>query len=151
MSLVSYGVLLLVLALALFASESFVPSYGALSLGGIVALGAGVWLLAEGGVSRDVWVVAAAVGGVLFAFALVAAWKAGQAQRRPAAVGLEHLIGLSGQAREPLSISTAGWVMVDGALWQAVSDAPIAAGARVRVVATLPEMALVVEPSREAL
>lgn len=142
-TLVAYGILLISLALALFAAESFVPSYGVLSLAGVTALGAGVWLLAEAGVDRGVWTAAAAIGAGLFVFALLAAWKAGLAHRLPASVGIEHLVGMNGEVRAALEPT--GWVMVDGALWRATANTPVAAGERIRVIAVEPEMTLLVE------
>jgi membrane-bound serine protease (ClpP class) len=59
--------------------------------------------------------------------------KVWEARRAPAFVGVESLVGATGEAREELAPE--GLVFVAGALWKAVATSgPIHAGSPVRVV-----------------
>ena len=83
--------------------------------------------------------LAAASAVVLFgigAFAL-------RARRRPAASGVEAMLGGTAEALE--DIEREGWVRAFGERWQARSAAPLKRGARVRIVA-VEGLTLVVEP-----
>ena len=132
------GVLLLLLALALFAAETQVPSAGVLGGAGIVALIAGVLLLYDtDSEAVRVSVPAAIAAGVLLGgFTLFAASK-GLAARRPRAWGGRgELEGKTGVVRAELD--PVGQVFVHGALWRARSADPgtsVARGERVRIEA----------------
>jgi membrane-bound serine protease (ClpP class) len=56
------------------------------------------------------------------------------AYRRPPVTGKEGLVGFAGQARDPLTPDTTGYVFVRGELWRARSRSPIPAGAPIRVL-----------------
>ncbi|HEV1998304.1 MAG TPA: NfeD family protein, partial [Candidatus Dormibacteraeota bacterium] len=70
--------------------------------------------------------------------------RAMAARRRPNTVGVSTLLGAEGEAREDVGPG-GGLVMVDGALWQAHSLAPIHRGSRVHVTA-VSGLQLTVEP-----
>lgn len=129
------GVVLLVLAVALIAAETQVPSGGILGAGGVAALVAGLLLLYDTdspaiGVSIPAVVAAGVLFGGLTAFAAV---KAAQARKRPVRGGGDALVGRRGTARTALDPD--GRVMVDGAVWRAVADEdrPVARGTAVEV------------------
>jgi membrane-bound serine protease (ClpP class) len=54
--------------------------------------------------------------------------------RRPPVTGIEGLIGTAGQARDPLTPDTTGYVLVRGELWRARSRSPVPPGAPIRVL-----------------
>ena len=56
------------------------------------------------------------------------------AQRRPAVTGQEGLVGIAGEARDPLTPDTTGYVLVRGELWRARSRSPVQPGAKIRVL-----------------
>ena len=56
-----------------------------------------------------------------------------EARRRAQTTGASVLLGLVGEVREPLD-QEGGQVLVNGELWRARSDLPLAAGERARVV-----------------
>jgi membrane-bound serine protease (ClpP class) len=129
------GLLLIVLAVALFILEVKVHSYGMLSIGGIVAMIIGSMMLIDSPVPelrpslRLIIPVAAGISLVcIFLVALVV-----KAQARRALTGREGMIGETGTARTDLAPT--GKVFVHGELWEAESDGPIREGERVRVVA----------------
>jgi membrane-bound serine protease (ClpP class) len=128
------GVLLILLAVALFAAEVKVPSYGLLTVGGLVAMILGAMMLVNSPLPElqvDVWKLAPVIlAFALFVIALVRLVV--QAQRRRAKTGAEGLVGLSGEALS--EVSPEGWVLVQGERWRARADERIAAGERIEVV-----------------
>ncbi|MDP8968392.1 MAG: nodulation protein NfeD, partial [Actinomycetota bacterium] len=129
------GIVLLVLAIGLFAAETQVSSFGVLGIAGIAALVAGGLLLydTDSEVFRISVPIAAATGVALGSFTLFAASKALALRRRPAHGGPADLIGAHGTVR--VALDPVGQVYVDGALWRARADEPVARGERVRVQA----------------
>ena len=129
------GVALLLLGLALLVGEAFVPSFGVLGVGGLVAL----WLGAD--VLGDVdapgfalaWPLLAGVAVAGLAATLLVARLALSSRRRRVVTGRRGLIG------KPATVDDwaggRGHVFCDGERWTAVSDDAHAAGAAARVVA----------------
>lgn len=122
------GVLLILLAIALFAAEVKVASYGLLTIGGLVAMILGAMMLVDSSLPElrvDVWKLAPAI--LLFAgFVLALVRLVVQAQRRRSATGAEGLVGARGRAAT--AVDPDGWVLVQGERWQARSGEAIAAG-----------------------
>lgn len=140
------GLLLIGLAIVLFILETQVPSFGILTLGGVVALIMGsIMLLDKAGplfaISLAVIVPAALLTGAFFFFVVS---KGLLAQRARPATGSEGLVGEEGDARSDLSPH--GKVFLHGEIWAAVSSANVVRGARVRVV-RVQGMTLHVEPA----
>lgn len=139
------GVLLVVLALVMFVLEIKVPSYGMLTVGGLVALVIGSLMLVEGPIPELrvplAFVLPMAVG--ITAICAFVVRFAVRAHRARVATGVEGLIGEVGTVREDLGPE--GKVFVHGELWNAVArGGEIGRGTRVRVVA-VDEMMLTVE------
>jgi len=128
------GLLLILLALALFIAEIKVTSHGLLTMGGLVSMVLGSLMLINTDapflrISLSIIIPAALLTAAFFTFLLTLALKA---QRRVAVSGAEGLINLIGVAQGP--IQPTGKVFVHGELWDARSSEPIEAGERVRVV-----------------
>ncbi len=139
------GALLILLGVALMATEAFVPSFGAFGIGGIVAFVAGSLMLIDADVPGlqislafivPLAAVSAAVLGGVGAFAL-------RSRRRPVVSGVEAMAG--GRAVALEDFAREGWVQAFGERWKARSAAPLAKGARARIVA-VDGLTLVVEP-----
>jgi membrane-bound serine protease (ClpP class) len=144
------GLLLILLALALFILEAKVTSHGVLGIGGAVAMLLGAMMLIKsplttGGVSFSVAL------GVTLPFALIIiflmrlvlksrSWKQ--------TTGKEQLIGSEGEATQAIGAadSPKGMVRVHGELWRAAAGQLISAGTRVRVV-RVDGLTLYVEPA----
>jgi membrane-bound serine protease (ClpP class) len=128
------GVLLVLLAIGLFAAEVKVHSYGLLTIGGLVAMILGAMMLVDSPVPElrvDVWRLAPVI--VVFATFVIALVRLViQAQRRRATTGAEGLVGLRGRAETALDPE--GWVKVQGELWRASAGERIGAGERISVV-----------------
>jgi membrane-bound serine protease (ClpP class) len=140
------GILLIILGLGLLLLEIKVPSFGVLGIGGIVALVAGAVLLTNEvpGVSvsyRTILPVAVATGGLVLLLGRLAL----RAQRQRPVTGAEGLIGERGHALGDIAPGAVGQVNVHGEIWRATSEQPLAAGARIRVVA-LDGLTMIVAP-----
>jgi membrane-bound serine protease (ClpP class) len=132
---VSYGGLaLLLVGLALLLAESFVPSFGLLGIGGIVALVLGSLFLfdeAQTGlaVAREL-IFGVALGTGLFIAVLMVLVI--QVHRRKPRLGREGLVGTQGVVTSPLN--PRGHVRVNGEIWTAIGQEPLALGAPIEVI-----------------
>jgi membrane-bound serine protease (ClpP class) len=140
------GVALILLGMAFLVAEAFVPSFGALGIGGAVALVFGSLILidpdAAGGYVMPVsFVVTLALTSAALVFATV--FLALKARRRPVVTGHEDMIGASGEVLE--GFEGQGWARVHGENWRVMSAAPLQRGQKVRVV-SIDGLTLRVEP-----
>lgn len=129
------GVLLIVLALALFILEAKVSSHGVLLLGGIVSMLLGAMFLIRspltpGGVSFGVALASTLPFAVLTVFLMRLVLKS---RKWKTATGKEELLGSEGIVTSAFSANGEGMVRVHGELWRATSGESLPEGARVRV------------------
>ncbi|MBI3298286.1 MAG: nodulation protein NfeD [Elusimicrobia bacterium] len=127
------GLLLLLLGLVLLVLELQIPSYGLLSIGGLTILALGSFFLFDTDqayLRLSLGVLGGLVATTGAFFTLVVA-KLLKTRRLPPAVGVETLVGLVGEAREPLD--PRGLVFVAGELWTAEASSPVGKGGRVKV------------------
>jgi len=129
------GFALILLGIAFFAAEAFVPSHGALSAGGIAAFAFGALLLVDTdipGFGVSPWMVA---GITLVSAVLVIAivGMAAKAKRRPLVSGAATLLGATGEVIE--FESGHGWAHVGGERWRVASDQPLVPHQRIKVAA----------------
>jgi membrane-bound serine protease (ClpP class) len=124
------GLLLILLGVILFILETQVPSFGMLSVGGLISFVLGSLMLFEDiGVSlRLMMPTILLVGG----FFVVVAGLAFRAQRARPSSGKEGLLGEKGFARDTIEFE--GLVFVHGENWRARSEERIEPGERVEVV-----------------
>jgi membrane-bound serine protease (ClpP class) len=122
------GVLLILLAIALFAAEVKVASYGLLTVGGLVAMILGAMMLVDSPLPElrvNPWTLLPVIlVFALFTIALVRLVL--QAQRRTARTGREALVAQRGQAASELAPE--GWVIVQGERWRARAKERLASG-----------------------
>jgi membrane-bound serine protease (ClpP class) len=128
------GVLLILAAVALFAAEVKVASYGLLTVSGLAAMVLGAMMLVDAPPEmriplRTLLPAALVMAGLTFALVRLVV----QAQRRRPQTGAEAMAGQSGVAVTPLTPE--GWVVVRGERWRAVADAPAQPGENVEVTA----------------
>jgi membrane-bound serine protease (ClpP class) len=134
------GLLLILLALALFILEAKFTSHGVLAVGGIVSMLLGALMLIRspltgGGVSFVVAVAVTLPFAVIIIFLMRLVLKS---RRWKGATGREQLVGTEAEVTEALATSDAkagfsGMVRMHGELWRAVAEHAIEAGTRVRV------------------
>lgn len=128
------GVLLILLAVALFAAEVKVASYGLLTVSGIVAMVLGAMMLIDSPLPElriDPWTLLPAVL-VMAAGTTLLVRMVIEAQRRTPVTGVEGLVGRSAVADSDLDPS--GWVRVQGERWQALAEERVARGEPLRIV-----------------
>lgn len=128
------GLALLLLGVALFVAEAFVPSFGALGLGGVAAFAFGALLLFDRSVPGFA-VPLAVIGALSLASAGIVigvATMAVKARQRPQRHGAARLVGANGEVLE--FNDGRGWAQVEGERWQVRAAVPLVPGQRVRVV-----------------
>jgi membrane-bound serine protease (ClpP class) len=140
------GVALVIVGIGLMLAEVHIGAFGTLGVGGIAAFVIGALLMfpARGAGFSLSWgvVIGAALGSA--ALILLALATLLRSRKRPVVTGSEALIGAEGEA---VSWDGAeGRVRVQGEIWRARADAPLAAGKRVKIVGR-DGLALRVEPT----
>ena len=127
------GLGLIGLGIAFMIAEAFVPSFGALGLGGVIAFVAGSIMLMDTGIAGYGISVAliASVALVSALFFILITGMAIRARKRPVVSGAEELLHETGIALE--SFDKRGRVRVHGEAWQAVTDRPVRQGDTIRV------------------
>lgn len=128
------GVALILLGLAFMAGEMFVPSFGALGIGGLIAFVIGSIILFETDRSSyeiSIWLIGSA--SVLSGLVIMAAMGLLiRSHRRRVTTGSEEMIGSIGRVLE--DFEGEGRVFVRGETWHCHSDQRFHAGDSVRVV-----------------
>jgi len=127
------GLLLILLAIILFIAEVKVTSYGMLTVGGIVAMILGSFMLIRSPepflrISLSAILFTTAATAAFFGFIVTMALRA---QRQKTTTGVEGLIGQVGTVRTPLKPE--GSVLVGGELWSAQCEEGAEPGDKVRV------------------
>ncbi len=130
------GLALIVLGTLMLIGEAFLPSFGVLGIGGLVAFVIGSVLLfdtPESALRVDYGLIAgAAVTLGLFTFTV--GWLVVRAHRRRPSVGAEGMIGEIGHVRRVDGDGRAK-IFVHGEYWDADTDGPVAVGDAVEVTA----------------
>ena len=146
------GVLLILLALALFILEAKYTSHGVLLAGGIVSMLLGAIFLIRspltaGGVSLGIAVATtlpfAALTVLLMRLVL-------RSRKWKSATGTEELIGAQGVVISSMTGGAEGMIRIHGELWRAVSAQPVPEGKPVRVL-RVEGLKLYVEPVEAAV
>ena len=143
------GLALILVGLALITAEAFIPSFGALGIGGIAAIIFGSIMMFDSGVpgfgiSISFVVGMGMVAGLLLLWLLSYLVKA---RRQGAVSGRDRIVGSHGLAME--SFTGRGKVWLEGEAWSAVSTGPVEKDQAVRVL-DLEGLVLKVEPASEA-
>jgi membrane-bound serine protease (ClpP class) len=127
------GLGLIIFGLILILAEAFMPSFGILGIGGIISFVIGAIILVDTEVSmfRVSWPLLAAV---VTAAAAILVWTLrifNRIRHQAAVSGVESIVGHTGESVD--CFERTGMIKVDGELWQAVSDTPLASGDKVRI------------------
>ncbi|AGA34428.1 membrane-bound serine protease [Thioalkalivibrio nitratireducens DSM 14787] len=140
------GLALILLGLIFMVAEAFLPSFGVLGIGGIIAFITGSIILWD---DPNLNISLPLVVGTALVVAVFSIWVLGRLFRlrrvRPT-IGRDHMVGMVGEAREDFDHS--GRVFVHSELWTAETTAPVERGQKVRVVA-VEGLRLKVEPVAE--
>lgn len=128
------GLALILLGVGFMIAEAFVPSFGALGIGGVIAFVAGSILLMDTDsplyrISRPlIFSVAIISAGLIIALMTLIL----RARRRPLVSGSELLIGSLAEVMD--SFDGRGLVRIQGEIWQACGAQPLRKGEQVRVI-----------------
>jgi len=128
------GLALMAIGIAFMVAEVFVPAFGSLGLGGIVAFVIGALMLIDTdvpafGIPRSLIVILALV---TLAFVLVVVRMAVRARRAPIVSGVASLVGADGEMVD--DATGIGWATIRGETWQVATEARLARGQKIRVV-----------------
>lgn len=129
------GLALILLGIAFMAGEAFLPSFGALGIGGVIAFVIGSVLLIEDTAMPEFRIPYALIAGITVASAGVLMLILGMlARSRKHAVvsGREFLIGARAEALE--DFTGEGWARVQGEQWRVHSAVPVRRGQKLKVM-----------------
>jgi membrane-bound serine protease (ClpP class) len=129
------GLGLVLLGLTFLVAEVFLPAYGSLGVGGIIAFAIGAVMLIDTdvpgfGIPIALIVVLAALTALFILFVSGVALKA---RRRPVVTGSEELIGSVGEMLD--RVDSEDWARIRSERWRVQSPLPLTIGQRVRVTA----------------
>jgi len=143
------GLLLILLGIAFMVAEAFLPAFGSLGIGGLIALVLGSIILIDAdSVPTGFDIPYTLIGGVAVASAAFVFFVVGVAvrnRRRPVVTGREQMIGAAGEALE--DFEREGWARVHGESWRVRSSGPVRRGERLHVTA-IDGLTLTVEVER---
>lgn len=128
------GLALILLGIAFMVAEAFLPAFGSLGVGGLIAFVIGSIILMEEATIPGFDIPYPLIAGVTAASAAFLFFIVGMAVRnrkRPVVTGREYLIGAPAEALEDFSAE--GWARVQGETWRVRSAAPVRRGQRLRV------------------
>jgi len=123
------GLAMVLLGAALLVVDAHVPTHGALTVAGLVAMGIGLATLFHNlpAPYHTSFPLVIGITAVLGGFWALAIGKSVSARHQPVTVGPEEIVGMEGVVRD------GGLVFVRGELWHARSPEPLAPGEHVRV------------------
>jgi membrane-bound serine protease (ClpP class) len=128
------GLALIFLGIGFMVAEAFLPTFGAIGIGGVIAFVAGALLLIDTGTPGfGIPVYLIGTVGVLAAMLVTATANiAVRTRRRKPVTGAEALIGSVGEMLD--DAAREGWANVGGETWHVITRTPLLRSQRVRVV-----------------
>ena len=127
------GLALIGLGIAFMVAEAFLPAYGSLGIGGLIAFVLGSVILIDSDLP-GFEIPYGLIGGVAAASGLFLVFVIGmivRGRRRPVVSGREQMVGAIGEALDDFEAE--GWMRVQGEMWRARTHAPVRRGQRLRV------------------
>ena len=129
------GLALIIVGIAFIVAEVFLPTYGSLGVGGVIAFVAGALMLIDTGAGGFgiPWQLVAFLAVVTAVFLFVVARMALRARRAPIVSGMTTMVGADGVMLE--DSGEIGWANIRGETWKVRTAGRLARGQRIRVVA----------------
>ena len=127
------GLALIVLGIGFMVAEAFLPAYGSLGVGGLIAFVLGSVILIDSDLP-GFEIPYGLIGGVAVASGLFLVFVIGmvvRGRRRPVVSGREEMLGAVGEALD--DFADEGWMRVHGETWRARTRGPVRRGQRLRV------------------
>ena len=128
------GLALIVVGIGFMVAEVFLPAYGSLGIGGVIAFVIGSVILIDTD-TPGFGISLALIGGFAAgsaAFLIFVVSRLLKSRGRPVVSGREELIGSPGEVLE--DCDNEGWARVHSETWRVRAGAPLNAGQQVRVV-----------------
>jgi membrane-bound serine protease (ClpP class) len=125
------GLLLIVLGIGFMVAEAFLPTYGSLGIGGLIAFVIGSVILIEVPGFRVPYAIIAGFSAATAVFLVLVGGTMMKARRRPVVSGREELIGSTGEVIA--DFQGEGWAHLHGETWRVRSREPMKTGQRVTV------------------
>ncbi|MGH8674759.1 MAG: NfeD family protein, partial [Burkholderiales bacterium] len=129
------GLALIILGIGFMVAEAFLPAYGSLGVGGLIAFVLGSVILIDSDLPGFA-IPYGLIGGVAAASGAFLVFVIGmivKGRRQPVVSGREEMVGATGEALADFEAE--GWMRVHGEMWRARTDAPVRRGQRLRVKA----------------
>ena len=128
------GLMLIILAIALFIAEAFITSHGILGVGGTIAMLLGSVMLIDSPVPalQISWAVIIPVVSMSALLFIITVTVAIRVRREKTDTGREGLIGKQAEARSDLDPT--GRIFIHGESWNARSNEPIHKGEKVTII-----------------
>jgi membrane-bound serine protease (ClpP class) len=128
------GLALILLGIAFMVAEAFLPAFGSLGIGGLIAFVLGSIILIDTDGLTGFEIPYTLIGGVAAGSAAFLFFVLGTAirnRKRPVVSGREYLIGAAAEAIE--DFEREGWARVQGETWRVRSITPVRRGERLKV------------------
>jgi membrane-bound serine protease (ClpP class) len=132
------GLALIFLGLTFIVAEAFIPSFGVLGIGGIVAFVSGSVILMDGSNQAVSLPTVGGVAAIAAGFLLWVVTRLVSLRRLRPVYGVEHFSEEAARADATFSAADGryhGHVHMSGERWRAVSDEPVQSGEALRVLA----------------
>ena len=127
------GLALIVLGISFLIAETFVPSFGALGIGGVIAFVVGSIILMDEEGMRISLLLIGSTALVSAGFFLWVMSRLFAMRKKKVVTGAEEMIGITGEAMD--DFTEQGRIWVHGESWQAQSTAPVKKGQKIEVIA----------------
>ncbi len=140
------GLALMILGIGFLVGEAFMPSFGTLGVGGIIAFAAGSLILIDDQTMRVALPTIIGTTAVSALFILVLMSRVAMMRRKRIHTGVEAMVGTFAEARS--DFSGPGMVWVNGESWNAHSSVPVKKGEKVKIL-SISGLELIIEPTKE--
>lgn len=127
------GLALIIIGIAFMIGEAFVPSFGALGIGGVIAFVVGSVILMDEETMRISLLLIGPIALISAVFFLWIMTRLFAMRRKKVITGVEEMIGITGEAME--DFTKEGRVWVHGESWKAQCAEPIKKGQKIKVTA----------------
>ncbi|GAB3459299.1 nodulation protein NfeD [Massilia terrae] len=129
------GLALIMLGIAFMVAEAFLPTFGAIGVGGVIAFVIGALLLFDTGAPGfGIPLAVVATVGVLAALLVFGTVSVAlRSRRRKPVTGAEALVGSTGEMLDDAARD--GWANIGGETWRVTTATPLLRSQRIRVLA----------------
>ena len=140
------GLVLMMLGIGFLIGEAFMPSFGTLGIGGIIAFAAGSLILIDDRTMRVALPTIVGTTAVSALFIILLMSRVAMMRRKRIHTGAEAMVGAFGEARS--DFTGPGLVWVNGESWNAQSSVPVRKGDKVKIL-SISGLELIIEPMEE--